>query len=259
MKIQYISDIHLELLEEFPKIKVLAEHICLCGDIGYPWTQIYKDFIRYCSENYTNVFVIFGNHEYYSKRKITMVEIQNHILSFPENVYYLNNTCLYLHKIKGTVCKQPKNKSHYIKIIGSTLWSNIDGNAAYRVNDYYQIKISPTRDLERRDTLEMFHVSKRYILQEIESEPNVPCILMTHHGTHELCNGKYEMNSFSTAFVTHIPEIFDNANLIAAINGHTHSSINCTVGTSNIKLLANCYGYKHETPREYNPDAILEI
>ena len=65
VKFQYISDIHLEFCKKIPKIKVLANNLCLLGDIGYPNTKIYKQYINQCSRNHKNVFVIFGNHCFY--------------------------------------------------------------------------------------------------------------------------------------------------------------------------------------------------
>jgi predicted phosphodiesterase len=65
MKFQIISDVHLEfgindIMEQIP---VLSDTICLLGDIGYPDSINYKNFIYELSEKFKNVFVITGNHE----------------------------------------------------------------------------------------------------------------------------------------------------------------------------------------------------
>ena len=63
---QYISDIHLEYLTYIPYITKTANNLFLLGDIGHPDTINFQKFIKKCSELYKNVFLIYGNHEYYS-------------------------------------------------------------------------------------------------------------------------------------------------------------------------------------------------
>ena len=59
MKIQYISDIHLETInnEDFNKFLIPnAPYLVLGGDIGYPRSQKFKNFISYCSKFWKEVF-----------------------------------------------------------------------------------------------------------------------------------------------------------------------------------------------------------
>lgn len=78
---QYISDIHLEISGKIPDIPKSSNNLCLLGDIGAPESDIYKKFIKECSEKFTNVFVIYGNHEYYSET--SMKKIEDISLHFP--------------------------------------------------------------------------------------------------------------------------------------------------------------------------------
>jgi predicted phosphodiesterase len=149
IKLQYISDIHLEHLKVFPVIKKYANNLCLLGDIGSPYTKIYKDFILDCSNRFKNVFVIFGNHEYYSiktrlepKQILCMSEMEQIMETIPQNVKFLNNSCVYLNK--STEELQEHGKDDCIKIIGSTLWSDIDLNVAKGMNDYNYISTTST-------------------------------------------------------------------------------------------------------------------
>ena len=111
--LRYISDIHLEGLKSFPKLinkDYQNETLCLLGDIGHPSSNIYKEFIQYCSYNWKNTLVIYGNHEFWSpydkgkhNKKYTMTEIENSITWFPDNVYFLNNSVLYIDKIDNSI------------------------------------------------------------------------------------------------------------------------------------------------------------
>lgn len=278
IKIQYVSDLHLEHHKNnkvFKKIEKLAdcENICVLGDIGYPETNIYREFMTYCSDNWENVFWVLGNHCYYHKPKTeikTMSEIENYVKQIlPKNVYFMNNDYIYLNKQTNQVSKyidQEFNTDNYIKIIGSTLWSNIDNDTANYLNDYNEIyshKISNDfgfnifKLLKPEITKNMFQSSKKFILNEIND--NVNSLIITHHGIHPLCQGYYLGSPLESGYVTEIPEIFQSKNVIAAICGHTHSSINLEV--NGIKLLSNCYGYKGEKQDivKFNPKAVLEI
>ena len=72
MKIQYASDLHLEFKENSNFLKhhpliVAAEVLVLAGDIGYIGDDNYSrhPFWNWASENYRQVIVIPGNHEFY--------------------------------------------------------------------------------------------------------------------------------------------------------------------------------------------------
>lgn len=72
MRIQYASDLHLEFAENW---RYLREHplevngniLILAGDIGYLGDQNYQNhpFWDWASQNYQQVLVVLGNHEFY--------------------------------------------------------------------------------------------------------------------------------------------------------------------------------------------------
>jgi predicted phosphodiesterase len=66
---QYLSDIHLEFRKAPIAINKQCENLVLCGDIGHPNTYIYNSFLTQCAKTFTNVFVVFGNHEYYNTQE----------------------------------------------------------------------------------------------------------------------------------------------------------------------------------------------
>jgi len=100
MRIQYISDIHLEFLTNTPKVIPRADVLCLVGDIGYPFSKIYKKFLTEMNNLFKKVFLITGNHEYYNlgpnfgkdmlmiEEKIQKVITENNL----NNITFLNDT-----------------------------------------------------------------------------------------------------------------------------------------------------------------------
>lgn len=277
VKIQYISDLHLEHHKNnnvFSKINKLpdCENICVLGDIGYPHSQIYQDFMMYCSNNWKNVFWIMGNHCFYHKPKTdikVMSEIEEYVKQIcPKNVYFMNNTVLYLNKDTNEVStiNNVIKCNQLIKIIGSTLWSNVNDHTASKLNDYSKIYyenvvndfgIDMFRKLKPEMTRNLFESSRKFILNEIKEEIN--CLIITHHGTHSLCQGYYLGSLLESGYATEIPEIFESKNVIACIFGHTHSNV--TLEVNGVKLLSNCYGYLGESKAivKFNTKAVLEI
>ncbi len=120
MDLQIISDIHLEFYHPTKgldyvvnQLGIIGPNIALVGDIGYPTTEIYKDFIKYVSGKCEHVFLIAGNHEYYNSTN-DMSEIEKLIQTIADlydNVYYLQNNSIIIDRIK---------------FIGSTLWTHIE-------------------------------------------------------------------------------------------------------------------------------------
>ena len=102
MKIQIISDVHLEFYQSFPRIKKNpgVEIVCLLGDIGYPTERNYRDFLIYLSGLFRVVIVIAGNHEYYnvSKKKEEVDNYINDKVVNIENIHFLNNSTYNLEK-----------------------------------------------------------------------------------------------------------------------------------------------------------------
>jgi predicted phosphodiesterase len=265
MKFHYFSDIHLEITQcdfNFEKIDD-SNNVCLLGDIGYPKTLAYKNFIRKISNLYKNVFLVYGNHEYYSPyNKYTMKDIEEEAINLPANVYFLNNTSVYINKETEKVLKQlnpeTNNEDYYIKIIGSVLWSDINDTASSYMNDYKLIYTDKNKKLTPEFSRNLFYKNKSFILKEL-AENNFKSILLTHHAVHSNCNGIYKNNYLSSGFATDILELKKYENLLACINGHTHSNIKELFPGTQIKLLSNCFGYKKEEKCIFNPCAVLEI
>lgn len=244
---QYVSDIHLEYLKKIPIIKKKSNNLCLIGDIGHPGSYNYNTFIKYCGYNYDNVFLIYGNHEYYSvlrgsqKKKETMQQRIDYAKNLPKNVYFLNNSHVYLditnNIVHKFIDKKAGNSDKYIKIIGSTLWS-----MSFKCNNFKNIFAEENILLNKERMHLLYNESKNYILKEIDYESHIRCLLLTHYSTHILCNGNYIDHKDNN----YIKELFTKKNLLACINGHTHSSIDLIVPGTTIKLLSNCFGYKNE-------------
>jgi predicted phosphodiesterase len=244
MKIQYISDIHLEFCKNPPIINPVAPILCLTGDIGYPNSKIYQNFLINLNENdkFEKIFLIFGNHEYYEQNEF-IEETNNKIKLFLQK----NN----LNKISFL-----NNSSEFYKeylFVGSTLWSHIS-NKKYTTND---LKYIENMTIDKYNELHKDAIS--FIKSEIESNKDKNIIMLTHFlPSYKLIDEKYEAYyQYNQYFASHNDD-FINSPVVLWIYGHTHYPNTSII--NNITLVCNPIGYPGENENENKDfEKIIEI
>ena len=198
MKLQYISDIHLERRTKFPRIKPKSSKLALLGDIGHPHKPLYRDFIKYTSHHWNKVFVIAGNHEYHSKtHNFNDINYQiRNICSQHNNVHFLNNESF---------------KLNNYTILGTTLWSNI--KYIRYPYDHKLLKLHVDSTLWLKDNLNKI-------------PGNNKAIVLTHHlPSYKLIVGKYKdleiYNKIGDRFASNLDNIICDPVKIW-LCGHSH-------------------------------------
>ena len=242
MKAQYLSDVHLEFMSKPPKIKVMADVLCLAGDIGYPFSGIYREFLKQMSQSFTKVFLIAGNHEYYNSDKYstrTMDEVNTMIHSIIINNNLSNVTFL-------------NNSSELYKDVlfaGTTLWSNIQSqnmNDICLMNDFKQIQGLSY------DTYKLLHLKSCSFIENLLSDVNkdknkdkqAKIVMMTHHlPSFNLIDEKHAYSHTNCFYASKCDKYFVEP-IKAWIYGHTHTP-NKTV-INNIQFVCNPKGYPSE-------------
>ena len=134
MRIQYVSDLHLEFpdntrwIAEHP-LEVCGEVLLVAGDSGYVNMPDYAHhpFWRWASEHYKQVIIALGNHEFY--QFADLVKFPDGLVGeiYP-NVHYYYNSVVSIDDVD---------------IIVSTLWARISPENMYYtehgVSDFYRI------------------------------------------------------------------------------------------------------------------------
>ncbi len=143
-RLYFVSDIHLELQKDKAASIITIEpqssdvpcrnFLALCGDIGNPYFPSYEIFLRRHSPLYETIFIITGNHEYYTSRKQkTMGDVENkirEIVATFTNVIFLTTNEPFI--------VSNGNEADTL-FVGCPLWTEVDEIAALCMNDYNRI------------------------------------------------------------------------------------------------------------------------
>jgi predicted MPP superfamily phosphohydrolase len=266
MKIQYISDIHLETRNKNDFKSYLipnAPYLALCGDIGYPMKETFKEFIEYCSKNWEQVFYVTGNHDYYNniytQWKYKAPYSMNYIEYSIEKLFESYPNVHYLQK------KQYDIPNTNYSILGCTLWVEI---ATYRyvdcltyLNDTKYISIDGVKRLSPED-IDILHEDHcHWLMKKLEHLESVgrKAIVLSHHlPTELLINDEYKNDPRNYLFFSELTRHLESKALQAWICGHSHSSKRILL-KNNVELMMNCKGYSNEEIKNFNPSCIYEI
>jgi predicted phosphohydrolase len=239
MKFQLMSDLHMEQGSPIFLQPSLDTNLMLAGDIQTGLTQLIS-FLEYACENYKNVLMVAGNHDYYDS---SIIKINRELWSLEDtlsNFYFLNDNQVVFDNIK---------------IVGSTLWSSPAWGAFRRVADGQYIN-HRGRNLHGGDITEFNIAAGQFIDNETRNWDNTT-IVMTHFGPHQgLMHKRWaaypSLNSYFWA--NNCSHIFENVDYW--FFGHTHDSIDMDI--DGCRCICNPHGYGRPQPG-YIHNLILDI
>lgn len=267
MKLQIMSDLHLEMEEFLPvnagsDVLVLAGDICLATYFTRPDASPYYEkaqsvlqFFKHCSENWKDVIYLMGNHEHYHGRFNDTEEIlRTHISDAFPNVHFLENSTV---NING------------VHFVGGTLWTSVDDMNPLsvdvlksRMNDYRVVDIMKDgiyRKLSPADTARTHKRTVAYIQETVQNMPNEKVVVVTHHlPSYRSVHSRYHNDPFvNHGYYSDLDYIMEeNHNIEMWIHGHTHSSFDYKVGHT--QVVCNPKGYGNEN-KEFSPNTIYEV
>jgi hypothetical protein len=259
-RLQYASDLHLGL-ETPPFNKLLepvAPDLALCGDIGDPFSNVYYDFIRWVSSRWTRVFLLAGNHEYFSENPdVTMRDTETQIRKVAKSV---GNNVFFLQKDIFRI------ESHKIIVIGATLWTIPDlrrwnllndgfiGDPGYR-GDYKVIHVKDeysgkNRPVHPSDITKLCSDHSSFLSRTLNPtwgsiEDGWRVIVLTHHlPTFKVNDLHYKDNILKTCYAVELDSLIKEP-VVLWVCGHSHKAIDMRFDSGCLVTL-NPLGYKTE-------------
>lgn len=252
MKIQYASDLHLEFpsnvdyLKNNP-LKPIGDILILAGDITY-YSEEYLDhwIIDYLADNFKEVYMIQGNHEFYKNSDLS-VQLKPFMEDIRPNFHVVNNLSV---SIDG------------YKFIFSTLWSKISHLKEQFIlrglNDYRAIKMSG-ETLKIADTNNLHSKAVEFLKSELTYD-SLKNIVVTHHLPSDILVAScYNGSLLNEAFTTNLDWLEDYP-IDYWIYGHSHGNIRGKkIGST--EFLTNQLGYVQyeNTHKTFKTDLILEL
>ena len=234
MKLQYISDLH----ENLVNINPIAEYIALIGDVASPFDPNYEKYLQYLSQKFQGVFVVMGNHEYYGSIFNKAEEQMELICNKFSNVFLLNNKSFLLNGVL---------------IVGSTLWSNINQDSFNFLNCRELIKMNGRRKMTIQDYIQKHKEAVEFIENEVKK--GYPTIILTHYAPLNEMNGNKIHSPYSSGFSSDLSYI-NNSNIKAWLSGHTHNCI--SICRNKIFYSSNCLGEQKNNTR-FNPERFILV
>ena len=253
MKFQYASDLHLEFpqntnyLIENP-LKVTGDILILAGDIHVLNDEKFMEnpFWDWASQNYKQVIIAFGNHEFYKKYDLSSMK-DGFKLKIRDNIYYYYNCVISLDNVD---------------IIVSTLWSYIqDKNkraCELGVSDFRLIKWG-----ENRLTTEKFNEEHKrclaFVKKSLSESKAKTKIVVTHHVPSALLTAKeFQGSDVNEAFTVDLTDFIKKCGAKYWIYGHSHRNINKVIGKTS--CLCNQVGYISEEEQEtFNHEVNIDL
>lgn len=223
MKLQFVSDLHIEQYNKDFIITPIARNLALIGDICKAYHPKMYRFLDTISSEFERVLFIPGNHEYY-ENEIEPTEDYMKELCEDLDIEYL--------QMKTTQIDD-------VIITGCTLWSEPTPSGFHKTNDKNWIK-DFTRE---RMTLEhKKHLD--FLTNEIERNRENPHIILTHYAPIYEMNGRFMGDENTSMFSSELYHLFKPP-IRYWLCGHVHQNI--THVYNNIPCISNCFG---------NPDEI---
>ena len=239
MKIQYMSDLHLEMTANCHHLKriykpVTGDVLVLAGDTLYLNAEALplKAFWQWASENYRQVIIIPGNHEFYHQCDVVEHGMQWEKMLYPNVGIYQNRVL----RIDDT------------DFILSTLWSHIDTQYEYEIQrglaDFHQtLHHGELLTIQQYNQLHDYCLG--FIKKAVAESTASHIVVATHHLPTTLVVAPWHHNSpLSSAFATELGDYIAGSNIDVWIYGHSHTNFDAKIGET--MIVSNQLGYPYE-------------
>ena len=254
MKIQVLSDLHLEHGGSVPEHHPEADVIVLAGDLA-PYT---KGLVAKLSEFWAtapHIVYVLGNHEFYGAEiddaraglADECAEVGIHLLD-PGMV-----------RIKGT------------RFIGATLWTDLElyGKAdevganrrlRHGISDFAGAIRHHGRDFSTRESVRRHWAARRFIEGELAQAElaGERVVVITHHApSRRSIRPWFQDDPLNPAFASDLDRVIERFQPQLWVHGHMHDPVDERLGK--MRLIANPAGYPHERKQGFDPALCIDL
>lgn len=239
IRIQYLSDVHVDSSDKIPIIKPVSDILAICGDIGKPTHPNFDAFLKHVSKQFEQIYFVPGNHDYdcgpfYDTVKVEYYEkILANICNRYSNVTLLNNSFSVIGD--NTI------------IAGTTLWCN----PVLRTNVVYDYE-------KHEEHLRRHYRDVQWITNLCKAQKNTNIVMLSHFvPTFKLIEQKYMSRGIhkTSAFATDLEYLIKDP-IVAWLCGHTHSVTHTCI--NGVFCGVNAHGYKHEASNNF-PSRYIDV
>lgn len=242
MKIQIISDLHLDTNTVYPLIKKTdADVIVLAGDTsnGFKKESAYaKKLFRI---HHKEIIIVNGNHSFHNTN---LYEEQKKWRNARiPGVKYLDHTTGFIYKD--------------VNFLGGTLWVDYTDKQdcwVYKTknnNDFGSIKVSNVGLLTPDISSHQHLLLKDHISHNLS--PNHKNVIITHHPpSYKSYSGDLENDAGGCHFATNLEDFIIASNITLWIHGHSHHSLDYGIGDT--RIICNPYGNEKSKNTKINED-----
>lgn len=254
MKIQYSSDLHLELYDNAVFVgknpfAAIGEVLVLAGDV-LPLRE-FNDFKKHtffdwCAANFRETLIIPGNHEYYYEK----------IDKYPE---------AWEMEIRPNV-KMYENRSvviDNIEFILSTMWTKIPDRDWLKLkrgmSDFTCIR-TYAGPFTAVDYNALHKRDLAFIQDTVANSKAAHKVVVTHHVPSELLvASEFQGSNLEKGFTVDLTKYIRKSGIDVWIYGHSHRNIDATIGKT--RMVSNQLGYVvyREFKNDFSGDKYIEL
>ncbi|WP_075879826.1 metallophosphoesterase [Vreelandella massiliensis] len=253
MKLRVLSDLHLEHFDDGRTLPdVPADVVVLAGDIhegtrGLAWAAA-----RFPDQP---ILYVPGNHEFYG-HSMPLLREQLRAEAQRLGIHLLDNSSV---AIDG------------VKFLGSTLWTDFALYADASVEDtertfqralaympdFHLIEQPEGNTFSPEESQRLHRKAATWLMRELAAHFDGPKVVITHHAPLADCiPPRYQGDSLSPAFASHLPHLMGNAALW--VHGHVHETVD--LDCQGTWVMANPGGYPNEFDApSFVPDRVVEV
>ena len=254
MKIQYASDLHLDMAAnrrymQIIPFEVTGDVLVLAGDVGNlcDVTSPCPKFWEWASANYREVLVVPGNHDYFHNCDLRAYgdSWSREIL---HNVHYYQNRVVCIDNVDFVL---------------STLWSHIDEEHKEVIHrempDFRQIMYG-----DRRFTPADFNAEHEkclaFIKKSVAESTAEHIVVVTHHLPSLAVVAPEHVGSLlNSAFATELGDFITDSRIDAWIFGHSHNNKEAIIGNTRLTCNQLGYVYYRENFRGFDGRKFFEV